>query len=473
MSSSVFRNFRYIRLGIMLVLSASLVLGTSLLPPAHQVCSVVAWATQVVHYGSDGRSGRDGRDGQIGRSGQSQTVVARGDSRVIDLSGRDGDRGGEGENGYRPYCHGQPSNVAYDLRAPDGGNGGAGGDGGRGGSGGDLTVYYEEVADLRQLLVDSSGGIGGRGGRGGQGAAGCNCRDRRWEQQVCTGTPGQSDYSCQIKTFICEDGDYGRNGRNGRDGEIGEPGQLYVVDQLEPLAADQPTQTLTLSALQAEPVGLSKNLWQTRQGALALLAPGSTLRNDYQAYVGRAEGQFQLRWEAPRPIADFAGDGATLTIEPDNQIQFATNDELWVEQETRFANDMTTTTISGIIRASEVTQLAIGNVSGRSNGFTVAVVDLAGQSDALDSQFRLVFKTSNDDPRDTVRRRFTTRYDGMVPAGVIRKDFERYQLDIGRLPISGQHLTPGTAVQIELQVTRSFAGRSRSQALTWEGEIRR
>lgn len=457
-----------------LALSISLLTAASLLPPVHHaLCPVAAWATRIVHYGTDGSNGRDGRSGDDGHAGRNQTVTASGAAIALNLSGGEGGRGEDGEDGRRPSCSGQPRNVEYDLQAPDGGDGGDGGRGGQGGRGGNLTAYYQELGDLRQILVNSDGGRPGRGGRGGDGVAGCNCRDRRWEIETCTGTPGQSDYSCSTETYICEDGDYGRDGRDGRDGEVGTLGQLFIINQLEPLLADQPVQHVSLAALSNDSVELSKNLWETRSGALSLLAPGSTIRNDYQEYVGRAEGEFRLNWEAPRPASEFASDLATLSIQANNQIGLSLSDDIWLEQTIAYDDDITTATISGIMRASEVTQLAVGDISGRSNNFALAIVDRAGQAEYLDTEFRLVFRTSNDDPRDRVRPRYTTRYDNVMPAELVNRSFNRYELAVGRLPISGQHLTPGTLAQFELHVTRTFAGRSATQTITWQGQIAR
>jgi hypothetical protein len=44
-------------------------------------------------------------------------------------------------------------------------------------------------------------------------------------------------------------------------------------------------------------------------------------------------------------------------------------------------------------------------------------------------------------------------------------------LDVGKLPIDARFLQSGTAVEIELTVTRSLAGRSAQQKISWQGEI--
>ena len=74
-----------------------------------------------------------------------------------------------------------------------------------------------------------------------------------WQVETCTGTPGQSNYSCRRERYVCRDGRYGSNGSIGRDGATGQDGQLRLVNQLEPLISDTPTQTLTLQEFASRP----------------------------------------------------------------------------------------------------------------------------------------------------------------------------------------------------------------------------
>ena len=60
------------------------------------------------------------------------------------------------------------------------------------------------------------------------------------------------------------------NGSIGRDGATGQDGQLRLVNQLEPLISDTPTQTLTLQEFASRPITLSRNLWETRTGGKCL-----------------------------------------------------------------------------------------------------------------------------------------------------------------------------------------------------------
>ncbi|MBE9130030.1 collagen-like protein, partial [Coleofasciculus sp. LEGE 07081] len=114
------------------------------LPPDSELllCPLVAWSTEEREFGHDGRDGADGQTGRRGRDGENRTIFTNGSPVNLELFGGDGEDGGDGRDGDDADCRRQPRDVAYDLRAPDGGNGGNGGDGGDGGNGGLLAIYY-------------------------------------------------------------------------------------------------------------------------------------------------------------------------------------------------------------------------------------------------------------------------------------------------------------------------------------------
>lgn len=434
-------------------------------------CLVSAWATEISSFGRNGSHGSTGRNGQDGRSGPSQTVFADGTPQQFRLIGDDGRDGERGDDGERPYCDSQPRDVRHDLQAASGGDGGDGGNGGNGGSGGSLTVYYTDPAKLAQIFVDARGGEGGRGGSPGRGAYGCRCDDRDWEVTTCTGTPGAPDYSCKTDRFVCRDGDSGRTGMSGRDGAPGALGRLIVVQQATPLAPENPTQTLAVADLTNRAIALSKNLWQTRFGARSLLAPGSNVADDYQAYVGRAEGRVRLDWQAPRPASRFATDLVTTQIQDDGSASVTFPEHLWVEGSSTREGDLTTYTVSAVVRAADVTRLALGRTDGRSQDFQIAVLDLAGESDYLNTQFYVKYESTDQGPHGDRPGRYSTRYDGLVPADLVTRDQNRFTLSLGRLPIGSQHFRSGTYGRLEIRIVRSLGGRSAEQRLEWNGRI--
>ena len=448
-----------IRLSLSVLTASTLTVTSWVSIAAIDVCGSAALASRT--FGRDGRDGRHGRAGRNGRDGADQTIRVTGDPVRLDLSGTDGEDGGYGEDGEWVRCRRQPRDEHHDLHAADGGNGGSGGSGGSGGRGGNLTVYYTNPSELRQILVEATGGRGGRGGRGGDGARGCDCDDRRWTVEVC------KDGSCNHKEYRCYDGDDGHDGRNGSDGETGNLGQLVLINQTEPLPAENPNQSHSVSSLANLTVTLSRNLWETRAGAKTLLAPGSTIDNTYRAYIGHVERQFAIDWQAPQPSQGVT-DLVDLALQPDGQINVDFPDAYWLLGETIEQETLTTYRVDGIVPIAEVTQLALGRTEGRSRSFEVNVVDLAQRSNVLDTRFEVRYSISDDDGR---RRRYDLQFDGPVPDDLVQRDHNRFTLSLGRLPIRSLLLSGGTQAQVELKIIRSFGSNVAEQTLTWEGKI--
>lgn len=444
---------------------------TTLPLPGLEGCSMLAWAQSTRVYGSQGSQGRTGRSGRDGTAGQSQSVVADGTPARFSLSGSDGEDGENGESGYRARCDGQPRDVAYDLRAPDGGSGGSGGNGGSGGSGGNLLVYYGDRAALQQLSVEAQGGRSGRGGRGGGGALGCRCDLRQWTVQTCTGTPGQADHSCQNTRYTCRDGRSGENGAFGHDGTPGADGQLSLVNQLEPLLPETPMLSVGLQTLANQPVRLSRNLWTERAGANALVAPGARVSDIYREYSGRVEGDVSLDWQAPRPLGVFAGGNISTAIQPDGSLTAVFPDNLWADYTTSREGDQLTITVTSAVRASDVTRLAWGGVQGSGANLTAAVLDLAAESAYLNTQFRVTLRTTADDPRSNRRPRYVTVYDDVVPAELVNLAGNRFELALGRLPIDRGPFSRGTYAQLEVTAVRSLGENSAEQGISWQGQF--
>ncbi|NER79729.1 MAG: collagen-like protein [Leptolyngbya sp. SIO1D8] len=426
---------------------------------------LIALADNIRSYGTDGSAGRNGRNGRNGEAGRPRTVRADGTPQQVYAIGTSGSDGEDGENGERPYCRAQPRDVDYDLQAADGGSGGNGGSGGDGGNGGEVTIYYIDPADLRLIYVDAQGGQPGRGGRGGLGADGCECDDHGWRVQVC------EDGNCEEDRYICRDGDDGSYGRNGRDGRVGEFGQMRLINQLDPLLPETPTQTQSLETFLQRPVQLSSNLWETRSGAAPLLASGSLVADVYQAYVERVEGAAQVVWEAPRSQTAFLAVSPTAILQDSGAIQVQFPDTLWVEGRQEQTGDLATYTVTGVVRANEATRLALGNMNGQGADFTVAVVDLAAESDHLETRFELLYRTARGNNRDDRRLRYTTRYEGEIPADLITRDNNRFVLALGGLPVDARYFRPGTHVRAELRVTRSLGANSATQTLEWQRQL--
>lgn len=410
-------------------------------------------------FGRDGEDGVDGRAGRTGRAGDDSTVQATGSPINVNLTGEDGGNGEAGEHAVRARC-GDQDRPSHDLEAADGGDGGDGGRGGAGGDGGQLTVYYEQLGNLRSIYVNAAGGRGGDGGRGGRGTEGCDCEDDAWTITTCT------DGTCTDAEYECEDGDHGRAGAYGNTGEEGELGRARLIESSGPLENDNPSVEGAIATFSSSPVALSRNLWEVRTGAKYFFAEGSIIGDEYDQYTGRAEKSFQLVWDAERPRSGTEGD-LKVEIDPQGELQVTTQDDLWIDGDVSESEDLTTYRVQGAVLASEAVQLSLGRNRGRGQALTVTVIDTAGQSDLVDTQFHLRYYTDEGDRRS----RFISRYEGAVPAELVTQDYNRFSVALGQLPINAAHLGRGTQVRMELTVIRSYGDNTAEQVLDWSGQL--
>jgi len=435
-------------------------------------CPLVAWSRHPERdFGQDGRDGTNGRAGRRGRDGENRTIFVDGSPINLELSGGDGGDGNNGQPGEDGNCARQPRKVDYDLQAADGGDGGNGGNGGDGGDGGSLTVYYTNREDLKQIYVRSLGGRRGRSGRGAYGGDGCDCDDRSWEIETCEKSDN-GDEDCETERFECEEGEEGDDGRDGQDGKDGSMGTLTLINRTEALPPDKPTATVTLPQLQNGAIALSVNQWQTRSSATALLAPNSIIANQYREFVGRLERSFELVWNADRAITDFYNQPISLSLKSDQRIDVSLPKEVWFDGTMSQQGDVTKFVVTNALLEREATQLTRADFAGNRSELTFSVVDLAGKSDLLDTQFWLKYRTANSGDRFRRFYNYRTRYEGIIPAELVTRHNNRYTLEIGKLPIQAEYLRPGVAIEIELVATRSFAGNSAQQEMNWRGEIR-
>ncbi|RMG08858.1 MAG: hypothetical protein D6728_13655 [Cyanobacteria bacterium J055] len=308
---------------------------------------------------------------------------------------------------------------------------------------------------MQAISVRSPGGRGGLGGRGGRGGEGCRCDRRPWERND--------------RRYHCNDGSYGSDGADGRDGDDGSLGRLWIVNSTEELPPEVPTLTVPLADLRDRTFDLSRHIWETKLGATALLASGSIIDDEYNEFVKRLEGSFQLAWQADRPLTDFTGD-ATIEMQNDGRIEIEFPEDVWVEGRTQQDTDRTLFTVENAIAKREATQLQVAEFSGNGTDLQLALVDLAQKSDLIDTKVQIEYRSTD---RDSGRERYRTRYEGEIPAELLHRNYNRFVMDLGKLPIDSRFLQPGISVEIELTLTRSFGGRSAQQEINWQGEIKR
>jgi hypothetical protein len=246
-----------------------------------------------------------------------------------------------------------------------------------------------------------------------------------------------------------------------------------LINRTQALPPDNPTATANIPEVKNDVFALSKNKFEVRNGAVSLLAPGSMIADQYREFVERIETSFQLVWNAARPITDFTGQTVTMTLDNDKQVKVSFPEEVWVDGTTSQQGGKTQFLVSNVILKSEATKLTRADFSGSGSELNFSVVDLAGKSDLISTQFRIKYSAANSGDRFDRNSDYRTRYEGNIPAELVSRSNNRFVLNIGKLPIDSQFLRSGVPVEIELVATRSFAGNSTKQKIQWRGEIRR
>lgn len=430
---------------------------------------VVASETSEKIFGENGANGTNGEKGEKGQDSEGLTYFTDGaQTNAIQLSGKDGQTGGNGSNGGDAICGDPPQNEAFNTQGSQGGDGGDAGDGGDGGQGGSLTIYTTDQEKLRQIEVIAGGGKGGAPGTPGQGGQGCRCPIPSWTIDSCTGNPGNIDYSCTTRQYTCSDGTNGRIGRGGNPGRDGSPGTLTLINSNQPLTNDQPSATISLAQVKDRGYTLSRNRWENRTGAVALFAQGSVIADQYLELVERQENSFVVIWNAPQPFTPFAEKTITINLKDNQEVEAIFPDDIWLESKVLEQNKVTQYFVFNALLASQVTDLKVDNLSGSDSDLLLSVVDNSQKSDLIETKFNLKYRIIVGDTAFNYR----TRYEGDIPAELVTYSNNTYTIALGKLPIEPNAIKSGSQVEIILEATRSFAGRSAQQKLIYRNVIK-
>ncbi|MFM2315205.1 MAG: hypothetical protein RLZZ04_4481 [Cyanobacteriota bacterium] len=438
------------------------------------LCSRVL-AAEVKTLGEAGDTGETGAKGENGRNSDNLTVFADGSPMTLDLAGGNGATGAPGEPGYDALCEQTTENVGQNLQGADGGNGGDGGDGGDGGNGAALTVYTKNKEDLKQIYVIAAGGEGGDSGAAGAGGSGCECDRPSWNEKTCVGDPGSPDYTCSTAEFTCTDGYSGRKGREGRKGVKGKLGSLTLINLDKSLAPDAPEVTAPISELQGRGFTLSKNIWQSRDNASSLFAPGSIIADKYQELVARHEHSVLLVWDAPQPVEDFADQQITLSLKGENDANIVLPDDLWLETKASKRDKLTELYVFNAVETKDVADLKIDGLFGQGTNLELDVFDEAEKSNIIATDFSLRYRVGEESEdknffggRSTI---YQTKYEGAIPPEAIAQSGNIFTLKLGQLPIPPAYLQPGLKVELEVLAKRSLGENSQIKKLSTRTEI--
>lgn len=439
------------------------------------LCSSVL-AADVESLGETGDHGETGIKGENGRNSDNLTVFADGTSMTLDLAGGDGVTGEQGVKGYDALCEqATGEKVGKNLRGADGGNGGDGGDGGVGGNAGSLTVYTTNKEHLKQIYVIAAGGEGGTPGSGGEGGFGCECDRPYWNEETCFGKPGSADYSCTTEEFQCVDGYSGKKGRNGRKGRNGKIGNLTLINLDKSLSPDFPEVTAPISELKGRGFTLSKNIWQSKDNASALFAPGSIIADKYKELVARHEHSVLVVWDAPQPVENFDDKKITLSLKGEDDANIFLPEDLWLETKTVKRDNLTELFVFNAVRTKDVADLTIDGLFGQRANLELDIFDEAEQSNLIDTDFSIKYRVGEESEKknffggsSTV---YQTKYEGAIPPEAIAQEGNLFTLKLGALPIPPEHLQPGLEVELEVVAKRSLGDNLQIKRLSTRTKI--
>lgn len=449
-----------------------------------------AFSAQADTFGFNGANGPSGGNGANGSRGQDATILASGQSQILNLAGGNGGDGGSGYDGANASGCYQPGPIRADVWGASGGNGGDAGMGGTGGSGGNLVVYYKDIQTLKNIAVDALPGVGGRSGRAGQAGAPCGCYMSAWQvpirecHNVQVATPGSGvghdghpappspprvETVCEtfLESHVCQSGSYGRNGSSYQNGSSGEFGAITLIPSATPLTAVQPTTNVKFGTFPSSVV-LTLDKWSSLNGARNLFAPGSRISDTYQAYAGRMSVPVSFVWNAPRPQSAFASQSIVTFLDRSGKVSASLqNNSVFADLSVSYAaNGAATVTVNNALVASDVTKLSgeENSLSGTGQDVAVTLNDAANVSDVVQTQVYAVVKSEGIFSH--------TRFEGNVPVNLIEHTASGVVIHIGQLEgIPSGDLKNGKKMKINLTVTRALGDKTANQTFEITGKL--
>jgi len=402
-------------------------------------------------FGYTGYHGNNGHQGQDGGKGPNAMIVAGPSVRThYNLNGSQGLEGFTGQRGSDARSCIQPHEPPHDLHGANGGTGGSGGLGGNGGDGGDATFHYSDITALRNVTLVSHGGAPGSGARGNAGGNPCYCHHYSWKAMV----------NGQPKSFQCSPGHIGASGFDSLSGKHGGYGALRLINQLEPLAPVNPTHSLNMEEILDGPFDLSDNRWSKRVGARALFSPQSDTRDDYDHFDGRIDRQYGFRWEATRPLADFAGKGLKMILQANNRVRLNVPSNVWhLGTEIGKSPQLTTYVFEGAIHENEAMNIHFQSVTGSYRDLKAVIQDDSGFSNDIQTSFRLTYRTK-------AFLLYRVRFSGEVDPKYVTKSGNEFTLHLGEMPINSKWLQSGMKSRIQITARRSYGSGNGNRGLS-------
>lgn len=375
-------------------------------------------------FGQAGTNGNNGYSGSSGQNARDIGIFANGQTQTYDVSGTNGENGTNGKPGTRATQCKQPKHPPYSLIGANGGNGGSGGNGGDGGNGGNITIFYNNTAQLKKITVDNSGGVGGQGGRGTSGGEGCQATEPYWQAKYCTWElwirrkdiakskwqfhsrkmtyctgvlevdarnhiPRNPNFARNIAfrwkylgvsrlvKYQSQSGQRGNSGNNGSSGRNGSYGRVILIPRQE-IPREKVSYSDSVANLIGKKVDLVRNIWVNRQDLRSLLNAASNVPDTYTYLLSTANLSYRLDWQAPATpqelgIADTEIGGEIVLNNTQPKISLSLPGTL--EYKTKTEDNLSIISITGGFSPSRVKAFRIEKISGSGKANELILVD--------------------------------------------------------------------------------------------------
>lgn len=366
---------------ILALLLLSSVISSAFIQPANAKTKI---------FGVMGRNASNGRSGRNGLPGKDISIKASEQFKSFDISGSKGRNGKLGYPGENASNCQQPEKVRYNLQGSKGGNGGNGGNGGSGGNGGNAVIYFQNTAQLKNIVLNNSGGRGGMGGKGGRGGKGCQATNKNWytysciwalkqkQKQVpdarwtevtrkhfpCSGDSLFDEQNHRPKPrrensqyrygwkyigvgrkfqYIAKSGKNGHDGSNGKKGASGNYGQVLLVKG-ETIPQEKINYSNRLSSINGKTIQLLKNNWLKKNSLRQFLGENSDIPSTYKL-LQTVRNSFSVDWKTEKSFTELGNPSINVSINSDGNLDFNIPDTL--EYQKMIQPDKTTINIVG------------------------------------------------------------------------------------------------------------------------------
>ena len=127
--------------------------------------------------------------------------------------------------------------------------------------------------------------------------------------------------------------------------------------------------------------------------------------------------------------------------------------------------------INAVVHQRDVTKLTAGISEKRDRDFTLALIDSGAKSDLVGTQFSVKVKAGSGSGIPNRLGNGETYYEGIIPSNLVTRDYNRFVLNLGALPVPSDTFKTGNDVQVEVKAIRSLGNRSTTQTIDWSGSV--